>query len=406
MQKSLLLAAACVVALSCQNAWAQENVTSPDLLTFAAGVLPQSVQTGPSDLRTGAEQAISMIDGNPGLFGLTPKPATEGDAIEIVYSLPALTRFDRFAVPDIRETPSPFQTFAKFIEVSGAANSVDGPFVLLARTELSAHTEKGHITELTLTADQPEVLFVKIRLSGGVDVQKEKTFLEFSELIGNGEQRTSGLSTGFEGVWKGRGVNMELAQEGPSVIGCYDRKSMLSGTVEGNVLRALGEDAAGIPSQFILIAGADGALRGLRSTNRAPFKPYDGDATSAEPVCLTPEPPKLGCGSILHGIGFGFDSDVIRPESTPILNTLFAGLGEDRSAMIEIIGHSSSEGSADYNRDLSQRRASAVVAALVQRGLNASALSASGHGEDEPIASNADEAGRSLNRRVEVRCSS
>ena len=69
-----------------------------------------------------------------------------------------------------------------------------------------------------------------------------------------------------------------------------------------------------------------------------------------------------------------------------------------------IIGHSSSEGADDYNRALSERRAASVVAALIGLGMNDSALSAVGRGEDEPIASNDDEAGRSLNRRVEVRC--
>lgn len=81
----------------------------------------------------------------------------------------------------------------------------------------------------------------------------------------------------------------------------------------GNVLRAIGANNAGIPSQFVLIATEDGAIRGLRSTNGAPFKPYDGDASSKPPKCLPQEPPTLGCGSIVHGIGFDFDSDVIRP---------------------------------------------------------------------------------------------
>jgi len=53
---------------------------------------------------------------------------------------------------------------------------------------------------------------------------------------------------------------------------------------------------------------------------------------------------------------------------------------------------------------LSERRAAAVVAALVQRDVAAPRLSAVGRGEAAPIASNDDEAGRSLNRRVEVRC--
>jgi outer membrane protein OmpA-like peptidoglycan-associated protein len=53
---------------------------------------------------------------------------------------------------------------------------------------------------------------------------------------------------------------------------------------------------------------------------------------------------------------------------------------------------------------LQERRASAVVSDLVRRGLAASRLSAAGIGEARPLASNNDESGRAMNRRVEIRC--
>ncbi|CAN0602472.1 unnamed protein product, partial [Ectocarpus sp. 12 AP-2014] len=87
------------------------------------------------------------------------------------------------------------------------------------------------------------------------------------------------------------------------------------------------------------------------------------------------------------------------------LDDLYAGLAGEGAAQIQIIGHSSSEGADDYNRDLSQRRAASVADALVARGLDVGRTAAVGKGEDEPIASNDDEAGRSLNRRVEISCS-
>lgn len=164
-------------------------------------------------------------------------------------------------------------------------------------------------------------------------------------------------------------------------------------------------DDAGIESQFLLMVDQDGALRGLRSANGAPFKPHDGEMSADAPVCLPPEPQVPGCGAVMHGIGFDFDSDVIRPSSQPILASLHEGLSAEQSAEIQIIGHSSSEGADEYNRDLSQRRANSVVTALVALGLDAGRISAVGRGEEDPIASNDDEAGRSLNRRVEVRCS-
>lgn len=402
MTRSWLLGAL-LAGLSASTLSAQELKTS-DLMSFARGTLPLAVSSGEANLRVGIEHAVSAIDGNPSGFVAMQKPAKDGDAVEFLYVLPAPTQFDRFAVPNIRETPSPSQTFFKHIEVSGSAIGADGPFLPLASAELTVHSDDGQLTELVMEAAAPEVSWIKLRLHGGIDVQTDKIFLEFSELVGTGVQQEPALSDNFHGVWSGRGVKLELEQKGAAVTGCYDGNSMLAGTVQGNVLRALGQDPAGIASQFILIAAQDGAMRGLRSTNSAPFRQYDGDASDAAPKCLTQEPPKLGCGSIVHGIGFDFDSDVIRPSSKVVIADLFEGLAQDGGTGIRIVGHSSSEGAADYNRDLSQRRAQSVVAALVALGIDAAEISAGGRGEDDPIASNDDEAGRSLNRRVEVQC--
>lgn len=386
---------------------AQDNddaATRIDLMTFAQGALPVSIATS-AEFRTTMEHAIRAIDGNPIGFVATPRFGAATDQLEIVYALPAASRFDRFAVPNILETPSPSQTFFRNIAVFGSAQSAEGPWELLAEGALQVHGSRGQTTDLTMVADQLSVSWVKLQLSDGLDVQVENTFFEFSELIGNGTQDAAPPSELFTGIWDGRGVDIELTQEGVAVTGCYDQGSVLAGTVDGPVLRALGTDDADIPSQFILIAAEDGSLRGLRSTNGAPFRIYDGEQTDAALICSQPEPPTLGCGDTIYGIGFDFDSATIRAESTPVLESLYQGLSTESASSIEIIGHSSSEGADDYNRDLSQRRAAAVVDALAMLGLEASRMSALGRGEDMPIASNDDEAGRSLNRRVEITCS-
>jgi OOP family OmpA-OmpF porin len=87
-----------------------------------------------------------------------------------------------------------------------------------------------------------------------------------------------------------------------------------------------------------------------------------------------------------------------------VLRELFRNLGADRRASITIEGHTSSEGSDACNLRLSERRAQAVVADLTRRGLASQRVRAGGAGESRPIASNADENGRSMNRRVEVTC--
>jgi outer membrane protein OmpA-like peptidoglycan-associated protein len=86
------------------------------------------------------------------------------------------------------------------------------------------------------------------------------------------------------------------------------------------------------------------------------------------------------------------------------LLALYDGLKGDTSASINIEGHTSSEGTTAYNQTLSQNRANAVVADLVKRGISNKRIGALGVGEVRPIASNNDENGRAMNRRVEVVC--
>ena len=69
---------------------------------------------------------------------------------------------------------------------------------------------------------------------------------------------------------------------------------------------------------------------------------------------------------------------------------------------VTIEGHTDSVGSDAYNKKLSQRRADAVKAYMVKKGIDANRLTAVGYGEEKPIADNATKAGKAQNRRVEA----
>ena len=77
-------------------------------------------------------------------------------------------------------------------------------------------------------------------------------------------------------------------------------------------------------------------------------------------------------------------------------------LKEHTDRRVQIDGYTDSTGSHSYNLDLSQRRANAVQAALVSKGIDASRIGTQGYGEEFPVANNTDSGGRQLNRRVEV----
>jgi outer membrane protein OmpA-like peptidoglycan-associated protein len=104
-----------------------------------------------------------------------------------------------------------------------------------------------------------------------------------------------------------------------------------------------------------------------------------------------------------RGIFFDTDSDRIRPESTRVLTDLLDALNRADTMSVAIIGHTDDQGEADYNQQLSERRAAAVVAYLTAQGIAADRLSAQGRGEAEPASPNTTPEGRQENRRVEIR---
>ncbi len=111
-----------------------------------------------------------------------------------------------------------------------------------------------------------------------------------------------------------------------------------------------------------------------------------------------------GAGKVsLYGILFDFDKDTLKPESAPTLDEITKLLAAKPELKLKIVGHTDNQGTADYNLDLSKRRAANVVAALVQeRGIAADRLSSEGAGLTQPVAPNDTEEGRAKNRRVEL----
>lgn len=375
-----------------------------DYLSIAQGAIPVTIQS-PNHMQVGIEHALNAIDGNYRGYVISRKPGTADTQITLTYKLPALTTFSEFVIPNVLETPSPSQTFFKSLEISGSETGADGEFEILARETLTTHTQKDQTTVIPVTIEKT-VQWVKLTLTGGIDIQTEKTFFEFSEIIGHGSQEAVPLLNAFTGKWKGIGVLMELKQHGALVAGCYDEGNELTGSVSGNILRATGKHStSGVISSFVLTVTDQGEIIGVRSTNGAPFKMYTGAlAPDITTKCSQVEEPLLGCESVVHGINFDYDSATIRNDSQEILDKLSTGLKASKASTITVVGYTSNEGSDSYNQNLSQLRAESVVKALVKRGINQDRIVAQGRGEKDPIADNTTEAGRSLNRRVEIRC--
>ena len=104
----------------------------------------------------------------------------------------------------------------------------------------------------------------------------------------------------------------------------------------------------------------------------------------------------------LRGVNFHFASAELTTDSKMILDGVAATLLNHPDLRLEVAGHTDSAGVDAFNMDLSQRRSATVRAYLVSKGVSADHLSARGYGEEQPVDSNKDAAGRAANRRVEL----
>ena len=100
---------------------------------------------------------------------------------------------------------------------------------------------------------------------------------------------------------------------------------------------------------------------------------------------------------------FGVNQSEIQPQFQATLDQVASTLTQYEKTFVDVLGHTDSTGSDEYNQSLSERRASAVANYISGRGVQSARLATRGYGESQPKASNTTEEGRSENRRVEIR---
>lgn len=140
------------------------------------------------------------------------------------------------------------------------------------------------------------------------------------------------------------------------------------------------------------------------SAGAAAAAPPAAAALAATGVDRTPAAPAVAASALpAPTIYFDFDRFSIRDEDRPVLEGHAQVLAADRQLRAVVEGHADERGGAEYNLALGQRRAQAVVTALVLLGVAQAQLEAVSFGDTRPVVSDSTEAAWARNRRAEVK---
>jgi outer membrane protein OmpA-like peptidoglycan-associated protein len=181
-------------------------------------------------------------------------------------------------------------------------------------------------------------------------------------------------------------ANMTRTQQGGAIGAAAG--GVLGGIIDDNTARGAIIGA--------VIGGTAGAVIG---------REMDQQAAELEQELANAEVERIGEGirvTFDSGILFAFDSFELQSSARQNLQDLAGSLSNFSNTDVLIVGHTDSTGSDSYNQTLSERRAGSAADFLVAQGISLDRISAEGRGETEPVASNDDETGQQLNRRVEV----
>jgi outer membrane protein OmpA-like peptidoglycan-associated protein len=129
---------------------------------------------------------------------------------------------------------------------------------------------------------------------------------------------------------------------------------------------------------------------------------FDPEPSTPAPPAPPPPAAPIAKKLVLRGVNFDFNKATLQPAGRPILDEAAEMLKANPDVNIEIRGYTDGVGSEGYNLRLSERRAQAVKAYLVSRGVPASRLTTRGYGKSDPVATNETAVGRAQNRRVEL----
>jgi len=192
------------------------------------------------------------------------------------------------------------------------------------------------------------------------------------------------------------------------LAGCENMTESQKGTATGAGIGAVGgavisSATGGKAGTGAVIAGVVGAVAGnLWSKRQEDRRKQLEQATQGTGVDVSRTDDNQLKINVPNDVSFLTGSAAIQPQLRGVLDNFAHSLQGDPKAEVTIIGHTDNTGNAAINNPLSLERAQGVREYLSARGVSPSRIQTAGRGDREPVASNATEAGRAQNRRVEI----
>lgn len=382
-----------------------------DYLTYGTGAFP--VRYDPA---TQEVLARAVLDGRLGYEAVVSSPTGPEEPMSIIVELPGETTFTVFGIPAMSTFGCCSGTHFATVQVEVSSSSPDDGYETIATFDIDPDVEE----EQRFDADAAvPARWVRVTVSGRqVPDPEDYRGTAFTELLGYGTQQPIEVADEtFTGRWLtggggggDTGNRLELIQNGSLVTGCGvagGNDFTVSGGIENGLLRyVVGEDT--VPK--VAVINSENELVGAeigRSFGRVVGVP-GGAETSCSPT-VAEEPPNPitdaldACSTaVVYGINFDVDKADIRPDAEPALSQIIEALTARPDVPVVVEGHTDSDGSDQYNLDLSDRRAASVVSFITGQGVDAGRISSVGRGETEPVADNETAAGKAANRRVEI----
>jgi len=408
MRGGIALFGAILFSLAKLTAQAQGGAGEVNLLSWGAGALV--VQLPPSYSDSGSWSPESLLDELPNTGWATKS----GDLTPKVFVFEMADNSEITSLGfDTAQVENPGRG-ARDVKVEISDRS-DGGFTLIATPSLEK--VKDHQKFALKTPATGRYLRLTVLNNWGDD-----KYMEIMNFYAYGKPLAKRSLPNNSGTFSSSYGNFRMQQTGSSVDGCYEHNNGLieNGGFDGRVLRFTWTEGD-IPSPrhggpAMLIFADDGqSFTGYWWGGNASGPPnggWRGKRVSSQVGSCPHWKPGAGNGVVdqlksegrarLYGILFDTDSDHLKDESKPTLESLLAAARTQPTWNFGIEGYTDNVGGDAHNQTLSEKRALSVKAYLVAARVDATRLTTQGFGAGKPVASNDTELGRSQNRRVEV----